>query len=139
MNIVGVRPSQNSRAESPPGEGANRVEKLFALFAVNYGAAFASKWEGVNPDAIKRAWARGLQQFSWSDIEAAVRTLPASDFPPSLPRFVELCAQRRHPSHQFVALPMRYDPSAPEIEAARARCLHTASELGLSRTLGAET
>ena len=108
------------------------VEQLFDRFQKFYGAsAFLSKWEGIDPDELKRTWAKQLMKFHPQEIVRATGMLPEGDFPPALPVFCGICQTVRDINRAKMQanapkLKHKIDPNDPEIVAARERVYETA-------------
>lgn len=81
------------------------VERLFARLLANYGALFADRWAGCNPEEVKAEWARRLDGMPAYRIGYALANLPK--WPPTLPEFLAICSEapaRAVPSN-VVAMP----------------------------------
>jgi len=102
------------------------IDRLFARFAAMYGNRFADMWAGISIDEVKKCWADELRIFSVDQVGKAVDSLKSNNFPPTLPEFLQYCAQARRdaPRNHEVrdALP---DLSDADADAARERCMET--------------
>jgi len=98
-----------------------------------YGAAFGAKWEGIDAGQIKATWAKQLARYHRAEIVRASDMLPAGDFPPSLPKFLEICQAVRDMSRSLdsaLKLTEKIDPNDPEIVAARELFFENARKMG---------
>lgn len=86
------------------------ARRLFARFAAVYGSQkVAAMWADADLEVVRETWSAALSRFSEQSIRSALGDLIASgdDWPPTLPRFVELCRQagnRREQSRPASAL-----------------------------------
>jgi hypothetical protein len=78
------------------------TDRVLEELAAAYGARFLRQWDGVTPEAMRRAWARQLAMLSPAMVGWALRHLP--EIPPTAPQFRTLALQR----------PATYTPSLPE-------------------------
>ena len=86
-----------------PSKQRALVDRLFARFAAMYGAQkLASMWAGADLESVKETWGAALSRYSTHSIGQAVADLLASgeDWPPTLPRFAEMCRQAGIARHQ---------------------------------------
>lgn len=92
------------------------VDRLFARLSATYGRDFASKYEGLDQNAVKSSWAHELAGFAphLDAIAWALENLP--ERPPNVIEFRALC--RRAPT-----------PEAPRIEHSPAGKERIAAEL----------
>ncbi len=69
------------------------VERLFARLSATYGRDFMTKYEGVDPNAVKSSWAHELARFDndLGSIAWALENLPARA--PNVIEFRALCRQ----------------------------------------------
>ena len=85
------------------------VERIFKRFAGMYGAQkFGAMWVGTDMEDAKDLWAEQLGRFKPESIGAALQRLidSGSEWPPTLPEFVELCRQCAvERANQYTALP----------------------------------
>lgn len=92
------------------------VDRLFARLSATYGRDFTSKYEGIEPNAVKSSWAHELSGFS-GQLEAiawALEHLPERC--PNVIEFRKIC--RLSPS-----------PEVPRIEHSPAGKARVAAEL----------
>ncbi|MGF6986513.1 hypothetical protein QFZ99_006054 [Paraburkholderia atlantica] len=69
------------------------IERLFARMESIYGARFQDFWRGVSdPADVKAVWREGLAGQSDEALRRGVAALFHERHPPTLPRFLELCA-----------------------------------------------
>ncbi len=86
------------------------AERLFARFTAVYGSQkVAAMWADADAAMVRETWAAALSRFSEQSVRTALGDLIASgdDWPPALPRFVELCrlaGNRREQSQPVSAL-----------------------------------
>lgn len=82
----------------------NWIDKIFTKLTVTYGRDFASRWEGLDIDAVKDDWAEELTAYQQapSAIAHALSVLPPEK-PPTVLQFRELCS--RAPQYAPKALP----------------------------------
>ena len=72
------------------------VDRLFKRFAGMYGSQkIGSMWLDADMAEVKAVWGEALGQFHGDSIGGAIGRLVASgsQWPPTLPEFVELCRQ----------------------------------------------
>lgn len=84
--------SSHESAPLPPAW----VERIFKRLAGMYGAQkFGAMWAGTDMEDAKELWAEQLGRFKAESIGAALQRLidSGSEWPPTLPEFVELCRQ----------------------------------------------
>ena len=62
------------------------VKEIHARLFVRYGAAWSSKWTGIDQKAIEEDWAKQLDGMHPSAINAALANLPP-EFPPTCTAF----------------------------------------------------
>ena len=92
-------------------QSQDMAKRLFARLAAAYGShKVATMWADADPEIVRETWAAALSRFSEQSIRAALGDLIASgeDWPPTLPRFVEMCriaSLRRAQSRPAAALP----------------------------------
>jgi hypothetical protein len=67
------------------------IARLFSRMASLYGEAFARMWAGLDLDDVKRTWCAGLQGHTSEALQRGVTALFHEKYPPTLPRFIELC------------------------------------------------
>ena len=87
---------------------SNVVDRLFDRMVGTYGRDWTSKWEGVNPAAVKTVWAHELSVFG-SNLNAiawALENLPGKC--PNVIEFKQLCRQAPAP-----ITTMLNEPKAP--------------------------
>ena len=86
------------------------ADRLFERLTAVYGVQkVAAMWAQADMEMVKETWAAALSRFSEQSIRSALGDLIASgdDWPPTLPRFVELCraaGNRREQSRPASAL-----------------------------------
>lgn len=76
---------------------ARIVEWLFDQMLSKWGKQFVDKWSVVNPDKLKRDWAKALFALSQLEWKRGVAKMNAMDFPPSLPEFLKACKPEVNP------------------------------------------
>ena len=83
------------------------VDRIFALCATRYGRPWASRWDGLDMDAVRADWARVLSGFDGRPeaIRYALENLPEA--PPTATEFRAIC--RRAP-----------EPDVPRIQGPQA-------------------
>lgn len=92
------------------------VERLFARLSATYGRDFMSKFEGVDPNAVKSSWAHELANFA-NDLPSIAWAL--EHLPERAPNVLEFRAiARRAPA-----------PEVPRVEVSKAGAERVAAEL----------
>lgn len=72
------------------------IDRLFARLTAYFGVQkVGAMWAGADMDEIKAVWGEELGRFKGESIAAALERLrdSGSEWPPTLPEFVELCRQ----------------------------------------------
>lgn len=84
-----------------------------------YGARFAAMWDGIPVADVKAEWADALQPFYGCQIAWALAQFRSeSEWPPTLPAFVRMCANAPKPD---VSAPIdRRLTEAPPVDRKRA-------------------
>lgn len=124
----------NVRPEPLP---ASWVDRLFARFIAFYGSQkVGTMWVDAGMDEVKSVWAEQLGRFEPSSIAGALQRLVdgGSQWPPTLPEFVELCRQSaldRKAAQRFEALPA---PGASFTDTETAKRKVAALLAGLARS-----
>lgn len=98
------------------------VERVFARLSATYGRDFVSKFEGVDPNAVKSSWAHELSRFEGdlSSIAWALENLP--ERAPNVIEFRAIC--RRAPMPEVARIEHR--AASPERVAAELQKLRPA-------------
>lgn len=116
------------------------VDRLFARFGAIYGSQkVGAMWADADIGEVKQVWAEGLGKFQGASIGAAVQSLidSGSQWPPTLPEFVELCRQasiaRRDQGGGLKALPAP-GKDYTDTEAAKAQIARIKAMLGKTFT-----
>lgn len=113
------------------------VDRLFARFIAFYGSQkVGTMWVDAGMDEVKAVWAEQLGRFEAASIAGALQRLVdgGSQWPPTLPEFVELCRQSaldRKAAQRFEALPA---PGASFTDAETAKRKVAALLAGLARS-----
>lgn len=68
------------------------IEKLFARMVALWGSRFADMWRDADLDEVKATWRAGLANVNDDGLKRGVAALFHEQSPPTLPRFLELCA-----------------------------------------------
>jgi hypothetical protein len=79
------------------------VERLFSRMASVYGSKFLDQWRDVDMVDMKATWREGLAGLTDEALKRGVAALFHERVPPTLPRFLELCAI--NPAHVAPVLP----------------------------------
>lgn len=85
------------------------VERIFERMALAYGVQkTASMWTGVDPQAVKSAWAEALGRFPRDALSAAVLSVQDEhpSWPPTLGEFCALVSSKVSPPEHRRALPV---------------------------------
>ena len=92
------------------------VDRLFERLAAIYGRGWIGKWEGVDWEAVKSAWAHELRDIGPSGIKYALDNLPENA--PNAVEFRRLCAvpPRFYGGEDVPRLPE--PPANPEVAKA---------------------
>jgi hypothetical protein len=80
------------------------IKLVFTRMLVRYGTAWASKWRGVDEEAVHADWAHELDGFGETAIRYGLEHLPP-DFPPNSAQFKALCINRPEPSIPRLSAP----------------------------------
>lgn len=92
------------------------VDVLFTRLQIRYGDAWARKWDGIDPNAIKADWCDALATMVERNPKAityALQHLP-DNFPPNVDGFMKLCLMAPSPT---LALAAPVDKPNPEFAA----------------------
>ena len=84
------------------------VKEIHSRLLIRYGSAWATKWAGVDQEAIEADWAEQLDGMSPESIRKALASLPP-EFPPTATAFRAL-GVIRHEAQPFQALTLEPDP-----------------------------
>ncbi|MGF6877387.1 hypothetical protein [Paraburkholderia sp. MM5477-R1] len=68
------------------------VERLFDRMSSIYGSRFLDLWRGIDIAGVKATWREGLASVSDAGLKRGVAALFHEKYPPTLPRFIELCS-----------------------------------------------
>ena len=100
------------------------IAAIFAKLTVRYGRSFASRWEGIDEQLVRRDWAEQLAGFERRPdcIAYALENLPA-DRPPTVGQFRDLCNAK--PDHSEV---LRLEAPRDPIPEAVAKALNRLKE-----------
>lgn len=85
------------------------VKEIHSRLLVRYGSAWATKWAGVDQEAIEADWAEQLDGMSPESIRKALASLPP-EFPPTAPAFRAL-GSIRHEAEPLKAIGYETDPA----------------------------
>lgn len=95
------------------------IDLVFTRMLVRYGAAWVSKWRGIDEAAVRADWAHELDGLGEAAIRYALDHLPA-DFPPTASQFKALCINRPEPMPPLLPAP-KADPKRVAAELERMR------------------
>lgn len=88
MNAPSTPNAVTSPIEQPQKSG---IDRLFSQFAATYGANFADKWAGVDPDTMKATWIAGLRDLDPDEIQRGMQGCFTRKWAPNLPEFRQMC------------------------------------------------
>ena len=83
------------------------IERLFEKMSAIYGARFSDMWRDTpNLQDVKDTWRQGLADQNDAALKRGFAALFHEKTPPTLPRFIELCAAppAMYTTHQFAAI-----------------------------------
>lgn len=78
-------------SETLPALPSAWIDRIWQRFFMMYGNKFADMWRGLEPDAVKRAWAEDLAGYSAEEIKRGIDWCKSQDWPPTLPAFMAAC------------------------------------------------
>lgn len=79
----------------------DRVVRIIDRLQSRYGRKFIELYESVPRDVLLQTWQRDLTGFSDQAIERGLDACKLRVFPPTLPEFLSLCADRIDPAQAF--------------------------------------
>lgn len=74
-----------------PNQAQAVVDRLFEKFALRWARLFLNEYEGLDVDKVKKEWAGDLERFDMEQARHAFEACKFSQYPPSLPMFVQHC------------------------------------------------
>jgi hypothetical protein len=107
----------NGLSTLPPPEW---IERIFLRFQTLYGNRAATMWADIPKAELIATWRDYLDGFSGDDLRNAIEAMGRAytEFPPTLPQFVNLCKDARNRRTQTtLALPEPRGPIPPELGA----------------------
>jgi len=118
----------NVSFEPPEDQGSDIVLDLWQTFAMMYGNTFVSQY-GESPDKV---WAWAIRKLSRESVKRGIAACveAGGDFPPSLPRFLEMCNPKA-PGVRYCGVPV--DPSTYMLDKPKADREHVDSILARIR------
>lgn len=135
-------PNVHPSADRPPLPAA-WIDRLFARLIAFYGSQkVGTMWVDAGMAEVKAVWAEQLGRFEPASIAGALQRLVdgGSQWPPTLPEFVELCRQSaldRKAAERFEALPAP-GQSFTDTETAKRKVAELMAGLGRSKRILAE-
>ena len=99
------------------------VDRIFERLTVLFGRRFSDLYAGVDPNALRKAWAEELGGFANQPerIAKALHAFKGAQHPPSLSEFVAMCRQQHGDGHGAQLDSPRTDPAAARANLARIR------------------
>lgn len=77
------------------------IEWLFDQMLSKWGKGFVDKWSVVDPEKLKRDWAKALGNLSESEFRHGVAKMNGFDRPPSQPEFLKACRPDVNPLNAY--------------------------------------
>ena len=68
------------------------VTAIFKRMLILYGSRFSDMWAGVDPVAMRCAWAEALGNLDNESIKVALAACANRPYAPNLPEFIALCS-----------------------------------------------
>lgn len=131
-----IAPASPDRAPLPD----SWVERLFQRFEDYYGSKWAAQYGAFPRDRVKATWAEELAGFASipGAIAAALEVQKSDEWPPTLPKFLQLCREqaRRIGAPKAPALDHKLTPE--DIERNRVRIGELTAKLAKSRAMEGE-
>lgn len=101
---------------------AKVIEWVLSKLALTYGVRFHDLYAGMQPEMVRRNWAKELDGVSSDGIKYALRNLP-DRFPPNVLEFRKLCYSRRDEAETLRLPPPKPAGMTPEVRERLAKAL----------------